>query len=228
MTIFAADVVILSLKYPLILHSQFHKRKLVSQITNRKRKTTSMKKANHVNVKEMNFDQLFKQISPEEISDNVFTLVGKNFVITAGKEDHYYSMTGSGGGLGLLFAKPTTWSILRADRYTLELIQKEHTYTMSYFPKEYKKQILFFGSISGRGSDKMKEFKLTSVQTPSGDMSFKEARLIIGCKLTALTTANPNDYYTQEAKDAINEAYKEAKVYRKFVFGEITHVWIKK
>ena len=27
----------------------------------------------------MNFDQLFKQISPEEISDNVFTLVGKDF-----------------------------------------------------------------------------------------------------------------------------------------------------
>jgi hypothetical protein len=74
----------------------------------------------------------------------------------------------------------------------------------------------------------MKEFKLTSVQTPSGDMSFKEARLIIECKLTALTTANPNDYYTQEAKDAINEAYKEANVYRKFVFGEITHVWVKK
>ena len=58
-----------------------------------------MKKTNHVNVKEMNFYQLFKQISPEEISDNVFTLVGKDFtVITAGKEDHYNSMTASGGG----------------------------------------------------------------------------------------------------------------------------------
>ena len=37
-----------------------------------------MKKTNHVNVKEMNFDQLFKQISPREISDNVFMLVGKD------------------------------------------------------------------------------------------------------------------------------------------------------
>ena len=27
-----------------------------------------------LNVKEMNFDRLFKQISPEEIIDNVFTL----------------------------------------------------------------------------------------------------------------------------------------------------------
>jgi flavin reductase (DIM6/NTAB) family NADH-FMN oxidoreductase RutF len=195
----------------------------------KRKQQQKMKKTNHVTVKEMNFDQLFKQISPEEICDNVFTLVGKVFpVITAGKEDHYNSMTASGGGLGLLFMKPTTWCILRADRYTLEMIQKEQTYTMSYFPNEYKEQILFFGSKSGRDSEKMKEVKLTNVQTPSGDMSFKEARLIIECKLTALTTANPNDYYTQEAKDSINEAYKEANVYRKFVFGEITHVWVKK
>ena len=74
----------------------------------------------------------------------------------------------------------------------------------------------------------MEEVELTSVQTPSGDMSFKEARLIIACKLTALTTAHPEDFYTQEAKDYLNEAYKAASDYRKFVFGEITHAWVKK
>jgi flavin reductase (DIM6/NTAB) family NADH-FMN oxidoreductase RutF len=188
-----------------------------------------MKTINNVNVKEMNFNQLFKQIPPEEICDNVFTLVGKVLpVITAGREDHYNSMTGSGGGLGLLFKKPTAWCILQASRYTLELIQKEQTYTMSYFPDECKKQILFLGSKSGRDSGKMKEVKLTSVQTPSGDMSFKEARLIFECKLTQISIPNPNDFYTQEAKDYINEAYKEANDYRKYVFGEITHVWVKK
>ena len=190
-----------------------------------------MKKANDVNFKEMSFDQLFKQISPEDICDNVFMLlgklVGKDTVITAGKEDHYNSMTGSVSGLGFLFKKPITWCFLRADRYTLELIQKEQTYTLSYFPNEYKEQILFLGSKSGRGSEKMKEVQLTSIQTPSGDMSFKEARLIIECKLTQLTTANPDDFYTQEAKDFVNKVYKEANHYRKYVFGEITHVWVK-
>ena len=191
--------------------------------------TTGSKETNHANVKEMNFDQLFKQISPQEICDNVFTLVGKDFtIITAGKENHYNSMTASWGGLGILFNKPTTWCILRANRYTLELIQKEQTYTLSYFSDEYKEQVLFLGSKSGRGSEKMKEVELTSVQTPSGDMSFKEARLIIECKLTQLTTVNPNDFYTSESKDFINEAYKEANDYHKLVFGEITHVWVKK
>jgi flavin reductase (DIM6/NTAB) family NADH-FMN oxidoreductase RutF len=177
----------------------------------------------------MNFDQLFKQISPEEIRDNIFTLVGKDFtVLTAGKADHYNSMISSGGGLGLLFMKPTTWSIVRTDRYTLELIQKVQTYTLSYFPTEYKEQILFLGSKSGRDSEKMKEVELTNIPTPSGDMTFQEARLIIESRLTALTTPNPDDFCTQEAKDYINEAYKDANEYRKFVFGEITHVWIKK
>jgi flavin reductase (DIM6/NTAB) family NADH-FMN oxidoreductase RutF len=178
---------------------------------------------------EMNFDQLFKQISPEEISDNVFTLVGKVFpVITAGKEDHFNSMTASGGGLGMLFKKPTTWCILQATRYTLELIEKEQTYTMSYFPNEYKEQILFFGSKSGRDSEKMKEVELTSVKTPSGDMSYKEARLIFECRLTEITTPDPNDFITQEAKDYIREAYKDPNEYRKYVFGEITNVWVRR
>ncbi len=177
-------------------------------------------------VKEMNFDQLFRRISPEEISDNVFKL---GFTaITAGKQDHYNSMIGSGGGFGLLFKKPTAWSLLKSDRYTLQIIQKEQTYTLSYFPNEYRVQALFLGSESGRDTEKMKEVELTSVQTPSGDMSFKEARLIIECKLTAITTPNPDDFCSQEAKDYINEAYKEPSDYRRLVFGEITDVWVSK
>lgn len=72
----------------------------------------------------------------------------------------------------------------------------------------------------------MKEVELTSVQTPSGVMSFKEARLIIECKLTEITTPNLNDFYSQEAKDYIKEAYKEESDYRKYVFGQITQVWV--
>ncbi len=175
------------------------------------------------------FNQLFRQISPNEISDNVFQLVGIDyFVITAGKEDRCNSMIGSGGGLGMLFKKPVTWCLIRADRYTLEMIQKEQTYTMSYFPEEFKQQMLFLGSKSGRDTEKMKEVDLTTVQTPSRDISFKEARLIFECKLTQITTPTIDDFYTQEAKEYIGEAYKEESDYRKYVFGEITHVWIKK
>jgi flavin reductase (DIM6/NTAB) family NADH-FMN oxidoreductase RutF len=187
-----------------------------------------MKITNHVNVKEMNFDQLFKQISPEEICDNVFTLSEKVFpVVTAGKKEHYNSMIASGGGMGVLFKKPITWGVFQSTRYTLELIEKEQTYTLSYFADEYRKPMMFLGSKSGRDSKKMKEVELTGVQTPSGNMSFKEARLIIECKLMQITTPNSDDFRTQEAKNYLNEAYKDPNEVRKYVFGEITHVWIK-
>ena len=190
-----------------------------------------MKTTNPLNVKELNFDQLFKQITPEEMCDNnnILTLLGKDFyAVTAGKQEHYNSMVGSGGGFGILMRKPTIWGGFRTDRYTLELIQKEQTYTLTFFPEEYKKQLLYLGSKSGRDNDKMKEVELTSVQTPSGNMSYKEAKLIIECRLTQITTPNPNDFYSQDAKDFINEAYKDENDYRKYVFGEITNVWAKK
>ncbi len=190
-----------------------------------------MDKNNQRNVKEMSFDQLFKQITPKEIcsSFNVLTLVGKDFyAATAGKNNHYNSMVGSGGGFGMLFKKPTTWCLFRKDRYTLEIIKIEQVYTLSYFPDAYKEKMLFLGSKSGRDSDKMKEVKLTKVQTPAGNISFKEAKLIIECKLTAITTPNPDDFYSQESKNYIDEAYKDVNEYREIVFGEITNAWVKK
>ncbi|GAB7140621.1 hypothetical protein RsTz2092_05710 [Deferribacterales bacterium RsTz2092] len=177
----------------------------------------------------MSFEQLFKEISPEAISDNVFTLTGKDlYAITAGKQEHYNSMVGSGGGFGLIFRKPATWCFIREDRYTLELIQKEQTYTLSYFPQKYKEKMLFLGSKTGRDSDKMREVELTSIQTPSSDMSFREAKLVIECSLTALIPGLPDYFCKQETKNYINEAYREEKAYRKIVFGDITHVWAKK
>lgn len=177
----------------------------------------------------MNFEQLFKQILPEEIQDNVFKLVGKDFpVVTVGNKDKYNSMTASGGGLVMLFRKPSTMLLFPSYRYTLELIQKEQVYTLSYFSDEYKKQVLFLGSKSGRDSEKMKEVELTGIETPSRNVSFEEARLIIECKLTQITAPCLDDFYSQEAKDYLSEPYKDVGEHRKYVFGEIIYVWVKK
>lgn len=66
-----------------------------------------MEAIKRMNVEENDFKQLFWQISPKEISDNMFTLVMDNFyVITAGNEAHYNSMIGSGGGLDFFSGSP--------------------------------------------------------------------------------------------------------------------------
>ena len=174
----------------------------------------------------MSWNEIFKQISPEEISDNIFTLVGKIFpVITVGTPGDCNAMVASGGGMGMTFQKPSTWCIFPSNRYTLELIEKRQTYTLSYFPDRYRDQFMLFGKKSGRDSDKMKETKLTAIETPLGNTSFEEARLVIECKLTQISTPSADDFYSDEAKAYLAEAYQDPGEIRKYVFGEIMAVW---
>ena len=56
----------------------------------------------------------------------------------------------------------------------------------------------------------------------------EEARLIIECKLTQITTANIDDFYSMEAKEYLTEAYTSPGEIRQYVFGEISCVWLRK
>ena len=174
----------------------------------------------------MDFKQLFTEIAPEDIADNVFTLVGKIYsVVTVRTAEGCNAMVASGGGMGIQFGKPTTWCIFPINRYTLELIKKEKAYTLSYFPDKYREQFMYLGTKSGRNSTKMKEVELTAIETPLGNMAFEEARLIIECNLLQISTILADDFYTEEAKAYLAEAYADPGEIRQYVFGEISSVW---
>ena len=112
--------------------------------------------------------------------------------------------------------------------YTLEKIRETGTYTMCYFPDQYKGDIMQFGTRSGRNTDKMDQTKLTPFLTPDGYPAYKEARIIIECKLIAASTVSKDEFYTDEAKTFLQEGYDEAKDWHKLVYGEITNILIKK
>lgn len=174
----------------------------------------------------MDFKRLFRQISPEKIPDSVFTLFGKVLpIVTVKTPENCNAMVASGGGMAVHFRKPATWLIFPTNRYTLELIKKEEAYTLSFFPDCYRDQFMLFGKTSGRDGNKMKETKLSAIETPLGNMAFEEARLIIECKLTQITCANSEDFYSDEAKEYLSQAYTDSGEIRQYVFGEITGVW---
>jgi flavin reductase (DIM6/NTAB) family NADH-FMN oxidoreductase RutF len=180
-------------------------------------------------VKEKSFDQLFKEIKPNEIDDNFIGLVQKDFiVITAGREDYYNSMVAGDGGFGVLMGKPATFCGLRHTRYTLEVILKDSVYTMSFFDEQFRDGFMIFGQKSGRDSEKMKETTLAAVTTPSGKVTFKEAKLVIECKLAQTHTVNPDEVYSDYNRKFFEDAYKEVGGYHKIVFGDITGVWVRK
>ncbi len=197
-----------------------------------KTQNTAMETSKTVTTEEVRdkaFDELFTAIDAAAIDESVFRLVGQDYtVITSGSANNFNSMVAGWGGFGVLFNQPTTWCMLRANRYTLELIRKEGTYTMAYFDDNFKEQIMAFGMSSGRDSDKMAKTTLTAVRTPTGNPAWKEAKLILECRLTELTTVSPDDFTDQSSKDFVTEAYGETGEYHKLVFGEITAVWARK
>lgn len=178
----------------------------------------------------MKFEELFRRVSLEEFANdfNVFELLEKDFyVATNGGKEEYNSMIGSGGGFGFFLKKPTNWCLFKQDRYTLELIKKYKKYTLSLYEEEDKKAILLLGQETGRNNNKMDKVKLTKIETPTGNIVFEEAKLILECDLTAIIMPNKENFYSENSKKYIEEAYKDENEYRKIVYGEITNIWVK-
>lgn len=184
----------------------------------------------YTNVQGKSFEELFRQIEPDEFRNTLSELVGRkdNTVITAGTDSIYNSMAASWEFLGHYFGKPTAFCLLGAKRYTLELIKEQHTYTMSFFTKQYDGDVFAFGRTSGRDSDKMKETKLTHVLTPSGNSTWKEAEVVVECRLFETTIVHPDDFHDKEAKTFIENGYKEGDGFHQLVFGTVTNVWIRR
>ena len=178
------------------------------------------------NIARQRFDYAYKAVSAEEFDENIFRLVGKDFtVITAGENPN--SMVASWGGVGIMFNKPVTWNFLRANRYTLEKMRETGTFTMCWFPDQYKGDIMQFGIKSGRNTDKMAQTELTPMMTPDGYPAYAEAKVIIECKLIAASTVSKDEFYTEEAKTFLQEGFDDAKDWHKLVYGEIINIYVR-
>lgn len=181
------------------------------------------------NVKEKSFSELFTEIEPNQIKESPFDLFPKiNGVVTAGDSTVFNSMVIGDGALGQMIGKYVTICGLRGSRYTLEILLKEHHYTMSFFDEQFRDQFILFGQSSGRDSDKMATTTLTPVSTPSGNMTYKEARLVIECDLAQTHTVSLDEVYSADNKKFYEDAYNEVGSYHKIVMGDITHVWVRK
>lgn len=180
-------------------------------------------------IKSRPFSELFDTIDVRNIKEDVFTLVGEDYgILTAGTPEKSNSMVTSWGGWGIVFGKPGVFHFLRSNRYTLELMREQQAYTVSYFDSEFKDDIMQFGMKSGRDSDKMKETKLTAVQTPDGNPAYKEAKIILECRLAEVTTVAPENFYNDEDRKFVTDAHAETGDWHKLVLSQITKAWVRK
>ena len=103
-------------------------------------------------------------------------------LVTAGTAERCNTMTASWGGLGVLWGKPVATVYIRPQRYTLEFVEREDCFTLSFFGEEYRKALALCGSKSGRDVDKVKACGLT-VRWGAGDAPFfDEAEWVLVCR----------------------------------------------
>lgn len=168
-------------------------------------------------------EEKFKKILPKAIQENVFSLIGKDWMlITAGKKDHYNMMTASWGTAGVLWRKPVVIIFIRPQRYTYEFVEKQAYFTVSFFNETHRDLLNLCGTTSGRDLNKMNVDDLTPIETPSGAVAFEEAKLILECRKIYYDDIEPDFFQIFD----IEKVYPKED-YHRFYIGEILQVWEK-
>ncbi|AFV01862.1 hypothetical protein UNSWDHB_2015 [Dehalobacter sp. UNSWDHB] len=165
----------------------------------------------------------FKLVEPEQLTDNSFKLVGKDWMlITAGNMEKYNTMTASWGGFGVLWNKKVCFCFVRPSRYTYQFMEENDTFTLSFFEEDYRKALSFCGSNSGRDVDKTAATGITPAESMSGSVYFEEARLVMECKKLYYQDLDPSHFLDS----AIESNYKQNDYHRVYV-GEIIQCYTK-
>ena len=160
-----------------------------------------------------------KEIRPEELSENIFDLIGKQWMlVTAGTQSSFNTMTASWGGMGVLWNSPVAFSFVRPQRYTNEFIERSDYYSLSFYDEKYRSALALCGKKSGREVDKLKETGLTPAFSDN-TVYFSEAKLVLLCKKLYAGKFSPADFVDPQ----IEKNYQD-KDYHNVYIGKIIKV----
>lgn len=124
-----------------------------------------------------------QQIDSTQVTDNFISLIGKEWMlITAGNLSSFNTMTASWGAVGYLWNRPVAFIFVRPERYTFEFIERNDRFTLSFLGDTHREAYKICGSRSGRNTNKIEEANLHPLATPSGLVTFEEARLTLDCQ----------------------------------------------
>lgn len=127
----------------------------------------------------------FKEVAIGDVELNPFKKISSEwFLVTAGDESDYNTMTAGWGGFGFIWGKPVANVVIRPQRYTKEYVDKNDIFTMCFFPEDKKQALVYCGRTSGRdfpNGEKAKNAGLTAMSV-DGSTAFEEANLIFVCR----------------------------------------------
>lgn len=144
-------------------------------------------------------------------------------LLTVGEKEKFNTMTISWGGLGTIWNKPVVTVYVKPIRYTYEFMENNEYFTISFYDKEYRKDLGILGSKSGRDMDKVSLTKLTP-EFLDNATSFKEAKLTIVCKKIYFQDLDINNINTDSVPQSeVDRFYKTEPVHRMYI-GEVIDI----
>ena len=160
---------------------------------------------------------MLKEIDVKEMGGNVFSRIGDQWMlITAGTPERCNTMTASWGGLGVLWGKPAATIYVRPQRYTYEFTEQNDWFTLSFLPEQYRKELSFCGSRSGREVDKFRECGFTAAAGAGNAPYIAQAELVLVCRKQYWQDIDPTHFLDPE----IDEKWYQ-KDYHRMYIGEI-------
>ena len=163
---------------------------------------------------------MFIEIDIRDVKKNMVKAISDEWMlISAGNETKSNMMTASWGLTGELWFRDVAVCFIRPQRYTLEFVENNDTFALSFFGTGEKQALSFCGSKSGRDCDKIKETGLTPVYS-DGTVYYEQAQMVIICKKIAVGDIKPEQIID---KTVLNRCYPE-KDYHKIFVGEIVKV----
>lgn len=114
---------------------------------------------------------------------NPFTFFQNGLILAAGDKDSYNAMTIGWGSMGTIWGRslPLMTVYVAQKRYTHEFMEKSKYFTVMLFSDT--DVIQYMGKHSGRDGDKAKALSLHVAYTENGTPYFKEADVVIECKI---------------------------------------------
>ncbi|MCX7614680.1 MAG: flavin reductase [Clostridiales bacterium] len=127
---------------------------------------------------------MFREMDMNEFESkiSVFSMFNDEWsLITAGDQKKINTMTASWGGLGIMWSMKVATVYIRQSRYTMEFVDSQDYFTVSFFGKKYRKELGLLGSKSGRDCDKIKNAGFTPVFVENAP-TFEQAELVLVCR----------------------------------------------
>lgn len=165
----------------------------------------------------------FKEIKPEELQKNPFTMIGKEWLlVTAEHEGKANTMTASWGGVGVMWGKNVAFAVIRPQRYTKEFIDASDSFSLSVLDESFRKTYSYLGTVSGRDEDKIAKSGLTIVhegETPY----FAEANTVLVCRKLYAQEYQPECFLNGE----LDAKWYPGKDYHTMYIAEIEKVLVR-